>query len=353
MNTKPADPAGGSRDSLRRSPPAGPASPAAGRAARGGAVLPAPDGARAGLAIETKGLTKCYGARTVVDGLDLEVPAGVIAGFVGPNGAGKTTTLRMLLGLVSPTAGEGRVLGVALTEPADYLPDVGALIESPAFYPGLSGQRNLAVQAALAGIDPGWIPAVLGRVGLGGRGTDPYKTYSLGMKQRLGIAAALLGEPALLILDEPANGLDPAGIRDMRELLRSLNQNGATVFVSSHLLGEVQQVCDWLVVIDQGRRRYQGPTGNLVAGGDVVVVGCQSAADLPTLEKLLARRGLHATRRGDRLSVELARAGNINEAVAEISRIAAAEHLTLVELSLTKATLEDSYLNLISGNPQP
>ncbi|MCA1692926.1 MAG: ABC transporter ATP-binding protein, partial [Actinobacteria bacterium] len=205
--------------------------------------------------IETRGLTKRYGGRTVVDSLDISVPTGVIAGFVGPNGAGKTTTLRMLLGLVRPTDGQGHVLGVPLTEPSGYLARVGALIESPAFYPGLSGERNLAVQTTLSGIEPGRIPVVLDRVGLAHRGADPYRTYSLGMKQRLGIAAALLGEPSLLILDEPTNGLDPAGIREMRELLRSLASYGRTIFVSSHLLAEVEQVCDWLVVIEAGALR--------------------------------------------------------------------------------------------------
>jgi ABC-2 type transport system ATP-binding protein len=315
------------------------------------ASLP-PGGAVAGPAIETHGLTKRYGARTAVDGLDIEVPRGVIAGFVGPNGAGKTTTLRMLLGLIRPTAGTGWVLGVPLTSSAGYLGQVGALIESPAFYPGLSGQCNLAVQATLAGIDPARIPAVLQRVGLDGRGSDLYKTYSLGMKQRLGIAAALLGEPSLLILDEPANGLDPAGIREMRDLLRSLNADGGTVFVSSHQLGEVQQVCDWLVVIDQGRLLFQGPTGQLMAGrGDVLVTGCQPAADLPRLGAILARRGLPCTRTGDRLYADLAGIADIDEMVAEISQTASAEKLTLIELTVTQANLEDRYLNLIPGGP--
>jgi ABC-2 type transport system ATP-binding protein len=218
-------------------------------------------------AISTRGLTKRYGARTVVDHLDLDVPAGVVAGFIGPNGAGKTTTLRMLLGLVRPDAGTGSVNGVPLTRPAGYLPRVGALIESPAFYPGLSGTRNLAVQATLGGHDPAGIPALLERVGLAARGADPYQSYSLGMRQRLGIAAALLGDPALVVLDEPTNGLDPAGIREMRGIVRSINQDGRTVLVSSHLLAEVEQVCDWLIVIGEGRRLFQGPIQELLAGG--------------------------------------------------------------------------------------
>jgi ABC-2 type transport system ATP-binding protein len=165
------------------------------------------------------------------------------------------------------------VLGVPLPTPARYLAGVGALIESPGFHPGLSGARNLAIVATLAGItDRSSIPALLERVGLGDRGHDAYRTYSLGMKQRLGIAAALIGEPALLILDEPANGLDPSGIREMRTLLRSFNDEGRTVFVSSHQLAEVQQVCDWLVVIDHGRRIFQGPTSQLVASNEALVL---------------------------------------------------------------------------------
>ena len=218
-------------------------------------------------AIRTRGLTKRYGARTVVDSLDLDVPTGVVAGFIGPNGAGKTTTLRMLLGLARPDAGSGTVNGLPLTQPAAYLPRVGALIESPAFYPGLSGERNLAVQATLGGLDPSGIPALLDRVGLTKDGRGAYQSYSLGMKQRLGIAAALLGDPALVVLDEPTNGLDPAGIREMRGIVRSINADGRTVLVSSHLLAEVEQVCDWLIVIGDGRRLFQGPTSDLLAGG--------------------------------------------------------------------------------------
>ncbi len=305
--------------------------------------------------IETHGLTKRYGDRTVVDGLDVEVPPGVVAGFVGPNGAGKTTTLRMLLGLVRPTAGDGRVLGVPLSAPAGYLPRVGAMIETPAFYPGLSGERNLAVQATLGGYDPTEIPALLARVGLDGRGRDPYQSYSLGMKQRLGIAAALLGGPRLLVLDEPANGLDPTGIRQMRELLRSLTSGGATVFVSSHLLAEVEQVCDWLVMIDHGRRVFQGPTAQLLAAGaDELMLGCEHAADLPRLATLLEKRGLRATRTGDRLQVGLtdlldqASDRGLAGLLAEINRAAMAEEVALVELSVTRSNLEDRYATLMT-----
>jgi ABC-2 type transport system ATP-binding protein len=282
----------------------------------------------------------------------MRIPPGVVAGFIGPNGAGKTTTLRMLLGLVRPSAGDGRVFSLPLHSPASYLPRVGALIESPAFYPGLSGQRNLAVQATLGGHPLARVPVVLERVGLADRGGDRYRTYSLGMKQRLGIAGALLGEPTLLILDEPTNGLDPAGIRDMRALVRSLAQDGPTVLISSHLLAEVQQVCDWLVVIEHGRLVFQGPTARLLAGVDELTLRCEHLADLPRLQGLLTRRGLVATLADDRVHVDLAGANatsgasGLNGLLGEINRAAMAEQLTLVELTITRASLEDRYLTL-------
>jgi ABC-2 type transport system ATP-binding protein len=260
----------------------------------------------------------------------------------------------MLLGLVRPDAGDARVLGVALTEPSGYLGRVGALIESPAFYPGLSGERNLAVQAILGGLDLAQIPAVLERVGLEGRGADRYKTYSLGMKQRLGIAAALLGQPDLLVLDEPTNGLDPTGIREMRILLGSLADDGPTVLVSSHLLSEVQQMCDWLIAIDHGRRVFQGPTSQLLsAGGDELVLGCQHLSDVPRLVALLDRRGLHAMPDGDRLRVRVSHDPAtpdeaVQAALAEINQAAMDEQITLVELTVARATLEDRYLDLMS-----
>jgi len=215
-------------------------------------------------AVQTTGLKKAYGGRVVVDDLDLHLPSGVVSGFVGPNGAGKTTTIRMLLGLVRPTAGSGQVLGRSISAPTTYLPEVGALIEGPAFTPSLSGANNLRVLARAGGLSTGRVGEVLERVGLGDRGDDAYKSYSLGMKQRLGIAAALLPQPRLLILDEPTNGLDPAGIVQVRDLISSFRDEGMTVFVSSHLLAEVEQVADHLVMIQQGKLVFQGPVRELV-----------------------------------------------------------------------------------------
>ena len=213
----------------------------------------------------TSGLTKRFGKRLAVDGLDLRIPAGSITGFVGQNGAGKTTTIRMLLGLIRPTAGTGTVLGHPLGRTSAYLARVGALIEGPTFYPSLSGRENLMVLARLGGLEHARVDEVLVRVGLGPRRLDPFRTYSLGMRQRLGIAAALLPRPELLVLDEPTNGLDPHGIAEIRAMLRSFADEGMTVFVSSHLLAEIQQICEHLVVIEAGRLLFQGGVEELLA----------------------------------------------------------------------------------------
>ncbi len=302
-------------------------------------------------ALSVAGLTKRYGARTAVDGLDIEVPARVVAGFVGPNGAGKTTTMAMLLGLVRPTAGTGTVLGHPISHPAAYLGRVGALIESPAFYPSLSGAENLRVFATVGRHDPSTIPGLFDQVGLGERGDDRYRSYSLGMKQRLGIAAALLGDPDLLILDEPSNGLDPQGVREMRALISALASTGRTVLVSSHDLSELEQVCDWLVLIDTGRSLYQGPTRQLldsVTAGLAVVP--ERLGDRPVLRDLLMAAGHRVQVDDDRLVVDVAGADLVALA-ASINRAAFAAGLVLVELNPLRTTLEDRYLSMVgSGN---
>jgi ABC-2 type transport system ATP-binding protein len=212
--------------------------------------------------IITHRLTKRYGDRFAVDGVGLMVRRGEVYGFVGPNGAGKTTTLRMLLGLVRPTDGEATVLGRPPGAP-DALARIGALVEGPGFYPYLSGRHNLRVLARYADLDDAAIEAALELVRLTGRGSDRFRSYSLGMKQRLGVAAALLGQPDLLILDEPTNGLDPAGMADMRNLIRAIADQGQTVLLSSHLLGEVQQTCDRVGVIAAGRLLAQSTVADL------------------------------------------------------------------------------------------
>jgi len=218
--------------------------------------------------LTTERLTKAYGARQAVSDLDLEVHPGEVFGFLGPNGAGKTTTIRMLLGLVRPTRGRVALFGRDLAMHADdVLPRVGALVEAPAFYPYLSGRDNLRAVASVLGAASQYrLDEVLELVDLRGRQRDRVRSYSLGMKQRLGVATALLDDPDLLVLDEPANGLDPAGIREMRDLMRSLAAAGKTVFLSSHVLAEVQQICDRVGIISRGRLVEVAPVADLMTG---------------------------------------------------------------------------------------
>ena len=218
------------------------------------------------LALATRGLRKSYGKRLALDGLDLSVPGGVVYGFLGPNGAGKTTTMRLLTGLLHPDAGSIELLGRSFRRgDRKRLFEVGALVESPSFYPYLSGRRNLQVLAATgAGVPPRRIEELLELVGLRERAKDKVSGYSLGMKQRLGIAGALLSDPKLLLLDEPANGLDPAGIVAMRETLRRLAGMGKTVFVSSHLLAEVRVLADVVGIIAAGRLVREGTLDSLL-----------------------------------------------------------------------------------------
>ncbi|WP_218103926.1 ABC transporter ATP-binding protein [Thermogemmatispora onikobensis] len=238
--------------------------------ARSGAAVPA-----TGLtALRTRGLTKRYGQRLAVADLNLEVRRGEIFGFLGPNGAGKTTTIRMLLGLITPTAGSIEILGQNLQrQPRLVLPRVGALIETPALYLYLSARDNLrAVASSLGGVSERRIDEILELVGLSNRQKDRVRTYSLGMKQRLGLALALLHDPELLILDEPANGLDPAGIVEMRDLLYKLAAQGKTIFISSHLLSEVQQICTRVAIIRLGRLVTEASVEDLTRGrGEFVV----------------------------------------------------------------------------------
>jgi ABC-2 type transport system ATP-binding protein len=227
-----------------------------------------------GAVLATYGLSKTYGNRAAVKDLTLEVERGEILGFLGPNGAGKTTTIRMALGLIKPTAGRVEVLGQDVARHrAEVLPRVGALVENPALYLYMSGRDNLqAFASVLGGVSRRRLDEVLEIVDLQGRQRDRVGSYSLGMKQRLGVAAALLHEPELLILDEPANGLDPAGIVEMRDLLRRLAASGSTVFISSHVLGEVQQICDRVAIINHGELIRLAPVAELLdASGEFVV----------------------------------------------------------------------------------
>ncbi|MBX6389653.1 MAG: ABC transporter ATP-binding protein, partial [Frankia sp.] len=311
-------------------------------------------GRRPDAAIWTRGLTKVHGDRVSVDHLDLDVPLGSLSGFVGPNGAGKSTTLRMLLGLVRPTEGIGYVLGEPVSHPERYLSHVGAMIEGPTFHPGLSGRENLHQLAVLRGIERRRIYEVLRMVRLTGRAGDPFATYSLGMKQRLGIAAALLPDPELLILDEPTNGLDPAGIMEIRQLLRELADSGMTVFVSSHLLSEVEQICDHVVMIRSGRLLFEGRVQDLLAAGDPrVLLAPESCADARRLLTLLADRGVRAEIRldgppsvapgsCDQRTVVVAHAPE--RMAAELNRMAMRAGIALRGLHTYRPTLEETFL---------
>jgi ABC-2 type transport system ATP-binding protein len=296
------------------------------------------------LAVSTARLTKRFGDRTVVDDVALAIPAGSVCGFVGPNGAGKTTTIRMLLGLVRPTSGSGTILGGSLAEPATYLPKVGALIEAPAFYPQLSGRENLKVlarlgQLPLAGVDP-----VLERSGLRARAGDRYRSYSLGMKQRLGIAAAMLAGPELLVLDEPTNGLDPAGIVEMRGLIKSFADDGITVLVSSHLISEIEQICDYVVMIRAGRLVHQGSVAELRATQQAqFLVTPEHDADRDPLAKLLQQAGCTVTS-GHAEGLLLVEAPGI--AGAELNRFAAQNGITLRQLAERTRSLERAFFAL-------
>lgn len=222
--------------------------------------------------VETHGLTKRYGDRLAVDRVDMTVQRGEVYGFLGPNGAGKTTTLRMMLGLIRPTAGSASVLGRPAGVP-EVTARVGALIEGPGFYPYLSGLDNLRVMARYRSLPDAAASAALARVDLADRGGDKFKSYSLGMKQRLGVASALMGDPDLIVLDEPTNGLDPAGMADMRALIVDLARGGQTVLLSSHLLDEVQEICDRVGVINRGLLLRESTVAELRGGASLVVRG--------------------------------------------------------------------------------
>lgn len=307
----------------------------------------APVATRAEAAIAVHALTKRYGRTVAVDGLTFEVPRGGVVGFVGPNGAGKTTTIRVLMGLIRPTAGHAFVLGQPVSHPETYLPRVGALIESPAFYPALSGRRNLHALAILGRHDRARVDEVLSLVGLAERGDDAYGQYSLGMKQRLGIAAALLPDPELLILDEPTNGLDPAGIREMRTLLRAIGDSGRTVFVSSHLLAEIQRMCDRLLVLRRGRLVFTGTVDELLVHRVGIVAVPADPGQRQALIAMCRTAGYDAT---ELPGAVLAHAPS--EWAPAFNELAMREGIVLRELRLQSGDLEEMVLAMTGvGGP--
>jgi len=300
-------------------------------------------------AINVEGLTKHYGRRAAVDHLTVEVPRGVVAGFIGPNGAGKTTTMAMLLGLVRPTSGQGSVLGEPLDQPDRYLGRVGALVEGPALWPALTAVENLRVLARLGGTSERRIPEVLDLVGLTDRAADRFGEYSLGMKQRLGIAGALLGDPALLILDEPANGLDPVGMSEMRDLIGRLAAEDRTVLVSSHVLSEVEQISDWLLIIRDGQLVYAGEAAGFEAQASTEILLQPADLDqLLALADLVSTAGLVAGRTGDELVVSV-NGHDPRTLAASLNRAAASAGIVLVELHVRRPSLEANYFRVLEG----
>ncbi|MFI1889951.1 ABC transporter ATP-binding protein [Streptomyces jumonjinensis] len=301
--------------------------------------------------IETHGLTKRYrGGQLAVDRLDLTVPAGSVFGFLGPNGSGKTTTIRMLMGLIEPTAGSARVLGEPVPRALrSVLPRVGALIEGPALYGFLSGRDNLTrYDCADPTADPrtraARVTAALDRVGLTPAAGKKAKAYSLGMKQRLGLAAALLQPRGLLVLDEPTNGLDPQGMREIRSLIRELAADGTTVFLSSHLLDEIEQVCTHAAVMAQGRLLTQGPVAELAARarGRLAVV-TPDTGDAARLLKELGVTGVSVDAAGGRVT------GDPPGEEAELSGFNAAlvnGGVRVRGFGIERASLEDAFVEL-------
>ena len=297
-------------------------------------------------AIEVNNLSKRYGDLVAVKNASFSVPLGTICGFVGPNGSGKTTTIRMLLGLIKPSSGTASIIGNSISHPERYLNEVGALIEGPAFYPALSGIENLRVLAKLGGIPISRCQELMQLVGLGGREKDKYKTYSLGMKQRLGIAAALLPNPKLLILDEPVNGLDPAGIQEVRDLLENLATNGVTVFVSSHLLSEIEMISEHLVMLRKGEVIFAGPISELLHRNKPTIIARPSSkSSLQYLAELINKAGYVAQIEDDHVRVEAE-----DDFAVQLNKLAFENGIVLAQLTPVRPSLEETFFELTEGD---
>ncbi|TCC44047.1 ATP-binding cassette domain-containing protein [Kribbella capetownensis] len=297
------------------------------------------------LAISTRGLRKTYRTRlgrkvVAVQGLDLDVPAGGVHGFLGPNGSGKTTSIRMLLGLIRADAGTMTVFGRRVpAQLPEVVGRVGAIVESPKFFPAFTGEKNLQLLAEAIGVPRRRVGEVLEQTSLAERGDDRFRSYSLGMKQRLAIAATLLKEPDLLIFDEPTNGLDPAGIREIRETMRGLGNQGRTVLVSSHILAEVEQVADTVSIIGHGRLLSSGTVAEVIGGGTATTVKV-AVDNHEAATRILAAAGMAVRADGNYLLVD--GAGQ----PAEITRRLAHQELYVSELVPVRADLESVFLEL-------
>ncbi len=291
--------------------------------------------------VTTEGLTKRYGAHTVVDSVNLTVRRGEVYGFLGPNGAGKTTTLRMLLGLSRPTSGAASILGRRPGDPAATA-RTGALVEGPGFYPYLSGRHNLRVMARYQGLPDSAVDDALDRVDLTGRGGEAFRSYSLGMKQRLGVAAALLGDPELLVLDEPTNGLDPAGMAELRRLLVDLAAGGQTVLLSSHLLSEVQEICDRVGVISQGRLIKESTVAGLRGISSLYVRAEPTEVALAVAIRIAGDDAVERTAGGMRIDADAAAAPKFAWALVEAG-------VLLHELRVSERSLEEVFFELTAA----
>jgi ABC-2 type transport system ATP-binding protein len=307
-------------------------------------------GSAGGWAVETHGLTKRFGTNAAVDDVELLVPRGSAFGYLGPNGAGKTTLIRTLLGLTRANAGTMSLLGIPVpAQRSRALARVGAIVDEPRFHHHLTGRENLRLLGAARGGDAGGrIPASLARVGLTERADDKVASYSMGMRQRLGVAACLLSDPELLILDEPMNGLDPAGMHEMRTMIRSLTDEGRTVMLSSHLLDEVERTCDAVAIVDHGRVIRQGPIDELVRSAGARVVRLD-VSDPVEAGRLLEQAGLAASvTLGElKLTVTL-RSDASRETVAEVNRRLVEGGISVYGLQEVHASLEDWFLSVTS-----
>ncbi|MEU2698714.1 MULTISPECIES: ATP-binding cassette domain-containing protein [Micromonospora] len=305
--------------------------------------------------LEIEGLRKTYrsrkrGVRHALDGFDMRVEAGQVHGFLGPNGSGKTTTLRTLLGLIKPNGGRMAILGQELPHALPAVAgQVGAIVESPQFFPHFTARDTLGLLAQAGELPKQRVDEVLELVGLRDRAGERVKTYSLGMKQRLAVASALLKNPKLLILDEPANGLDPGGIREMRGLMRELSEAGMTVVLSSHILGEIQLICDSVTIISLGRRVAFGPVDQVLAAHSqgAVRVRLEAVSDLPQAADSLTRAGVHVAAEPDHLMLSGV------DKPATVSRLLAEQGLYVSELTPVAVDLESVFLELTATAPVP
>ncbi|MDO5287171.1 MAG: ATP-binding cassette domain-containing protein [Actinomycetia bacterium] len=317
--------------------------PAAGWAEQTRVSTPAP----ASFVVTTQGLTKTYGTTTVVDDVSLAVPGGGIYGFLGPNGAGKSTTMKLLLGLTSPTSGQMTIMGRPVSTRSPMAPGtIGSLIEGPSYYPSLTGRENLAMLAAYLQLPASRVDHALDLVDLASHGSKQARQYSLGMKQRLGLAMALLASPPLLLLDEPTNGLDPAGVAEVRELIVSLaRQEGVTVIVSSHILSEIEQMADVVGIICAGRLRYQGPLSGLQDAGVIDI----TASDPAGLSALLTENQVQHQRYGDAVRLPMLPDPVVGDLVSAIVR----SGQTIYRVQTVRKTLEQAFLELTDPAAAP